>query len=205
VLGTIVVLGVVPRGQLVNSLAPFSDAARLMWGEWAAILVAFAVMLSSIGALNGWTLLMGQVPMAAANDRLFPDVFGRLSSRNVPAIGIVLSSALATGLVLVQLAGPPGFAAAYTMLVSLATMTAVIPYVFCALADGLISVGGAARGALPRIGAVEIIAFIFAMFTVYGCGPTPVLYGLLLLLFGIPVYVWQRHEQGKPLATHRAH
>jgi basic amino acid/polyamine antiporter, APA family len=167
--------------------------------------VAFAVMLSSIGALNGWTLLMGQVPMAAANDRLFPDVFGRLSSRNVPAIGIVLSSALATGLVLVQLAGPPGFAAAYTMLVSLATMTAVIPYVFCALADGLISVGGAARGALPRIGAVEIIAFIFAMFTVYGCGPTPVLYGLLLLLFGIPVYVWQRHEQGKPLATHRAH
>ena len=205
VLGTIVVLGVVPRGQLVNSLAPFSDAARLMWGEWAAILVAFAVMLSSIGALNGWTLLMGQVPMAAANDRLFPDVFGRLSSRNVPAIGIVLSSALATGLVLVQLAGPPGFAAAYTMLVSLATMTAVIPYVFCALADGLISVGGAARGALPRIGAVEIIAFIFAIFTVYGCGPAPVLYGLLLLLFGIPVYVWQRREHGEPLAAHRAH
>jgi arginine:agmatine antiporter len=32
VLGTIVVLGVVPRGQLVNSLAPFSDAARSMWG-----------------------------------------------------------------------------------------------------------------------------------------------------------------------------
>jgi arginine:agmatine antiporter len=70
---------------------------------------------------------MGQVPMAAANDHLFPEVFGRMSSRHVPAIGIVLSSALATGLVLIQLAGPPGFAAAYTMLVSLATMTAVIP------------------------------------------------------------------------------
>jgi hypothetical protein len=31
------------------------------------------------------------------------------------------------------------------------------------------------------------------MFTVYGCGPKAVLYGLLLLL-GVPVYVWQRRE-----------
>jgi amino acid transporter len=144
--------------------------------------VALAVILSSIGALNGWTLLMGQVPMAAANDKLFPEVFGRLSSRNVPAIGIMVSSALATGLVLIQMAGSPGFAAAYTMLVSLATMTGVIAYVFCALADGLIAVGGAARGVLPRIGIVEMLAFAFAIFTVYGCGPTPVLYGLMPVL-----------------------
>jgi L-asparagine transporter-like permease len=142
--------------------------------------------------------------MAAAQDRLFPDVFGRLSSRNVPAIGIMVSSALATGLVLIQTAGSAGFAAAYTMLVSLATMTGVIAYVFCALADGLIAVGGAARGVLPRIGIVEIIAFAFAIFTVYGCGPTPVLYGLLLLLLGIPVYVWQQQVHARSLSAHRA-
>jgi len=204
VLGTVVVLGVVPRAQLVNSVAPFSDAAQLMWGRWAADVVAVAVIVSSIGALNGWTLLMGQVPMAAAKDRLFPDVFGRLSSRHVPAIGIALSSALATGLVLVQASGSPGFAAAYTMLVSLATMTGVIAYVFCALADGLIAVGGAARGVLPRIGIIEMIAFAFAIFTVYGCGPTPVLYGLLLLLFGIPVYVWQQQAHARSVSAHRA-
>jgi basic amino acid/polyamine antiporter, APA family len=203
VLGTIVVFGVVPRDQLVTSVAPFSDAARVMWGEWAAGLVAVAVMVSSIGALNGWTLLMGQVPMAAAKDHLFPDVFGRLSSRNVPAIGIMLSSALATGLVLVQASGASRWAAIYTMLVSLATMTGVISYVFCALADGLIAAGGAARGALPRIGIVEMVAFVFSIFTVYGCGPTPVLYGLLLLLFGIPVYVWQQREHAPELPADR--
>ena len=203
VLGTTVVLGVVPRAQLVGSVAPFADAARAMWGNWAAHVVSIAVMISSLGALNGWTLLMGQVPMAAAKDKLFPDVFARLSSHHVPAIGIILSSALATGLVLVQMSGGPGFAAVYTMLVSLATMTAVIPYVFCSLADGLISTR-AGTAALPRIGAVEVVAFAFSVFTVYGCGPAPVLWGLLLLLFGIPVYVWQRHERpGPPVATHR--
>ena len=87
VLGTVVVMGVVPREKLVNSVAPFSDAARVMWGPWGAIAISVAVVLSSIGAFNGWTLLMGQVPMAAAGDRLFPELFGRLSARNVPRSG----------------------------------------------------------------------------------------------------------------------
>jgi arginine:agmatine antiporter len=204
VLGTIVVFGVVPRAQLANSTAPFADVARTLWGGWAADIVSIAVMVSSLGALNGWTLLMGQVPMAAARDRLFPGIFGRLSARQVPAAGIVLSAALATGLVLIQISGAAGFAAVYTMLVSLATMTAVIPYVFCSLADGLIATRDSG-GALPRIGAVEAIAFVFSVFTVYGCGPAPVLYGLLLLLAGIPVFVWQRQERARAaVATHRA-
>jgi arginine:agmatine antiporter len=192
VLGTIVVLGVVPREQLAGSTAPFSDAARMMWGGWAADVVALAVIVSSIGALNGWTLLMGQVPMAAASDGLFPRAFGTLSSRGVPAIGIALSSALATVLVVVQVLGGAGFAAAYAALVSLATMTGVICYVFCALADGLIS---SKDGGLPRIGIVEGIAFVFSLFTVYGCGPAAVMYGLVLLLLGIPVFVWQQHAR----------
>jgi arginine:agmatine antiporter len=192
-LGTIVVLGVVPRAALVNSTAPFSDAAGIMWGQWASVVVSVAVIVSSIGALNGWTLLMGQVPMAAANDNLFPRIFGRLSSHNVPALGITLSAALATGLVLINAAGRPGFAAFYSLLVGLATMTGVIAYVFCALADGLIG-GGADGDRVPRIGLVEGAAFTFSVFIVYGCGPMPVLYGLILLLLGIPFYVWRRRE-----------
>ena len=196
VLGTTVVMGVVPREELVNSRAPFADAAQILWGSWAAVLVAIAVMISSLGALNGWTLLMGQVPMAAAADRLFPSAFGRVSRHGVPALGIVISSALATVLVLVQALGGATFTAIYDMIVSLSTMAAVIPYVFCALAPAL--VGGRRAGErLPRIGAVEAIAFLFSVFTVYGCGPVPVLYGLLLLLCGIPFYVWQRRERAK--------
>jgi arginine:agmatine antiporter len=192
VLGTIVVMGVVPHEQLLASKAPFADAARLMWGSTAAVVVGIAVMVSSIGALNGWTLMMGQVPMAAAADKMFPSVFGRVSSRGVPAVGLMISASLATLLVLVQVSGTAKFSAIYNMIVSLSTMAAVIPYVFCALAPGVI--GGRAGGAKPRIGVVEIIAFAFALFTVYGCGPEPVLYGLILLLLGIPFYVWLRRE-----------
>ena len=85
VLGTIAVMGIVPREQLVKSVAPFSDAAQILWGPWGATAISIAVILSSIGALNGWTLLMGQVPMAAARDGLFPAIFSRLSEQGVPA------------------------------------------------------------------------------------------------------------------------
>ena len=107
VLGTIAVMGILPRDQLVKSLAPFSDAAQVLWGPWGATVISLAVILSSIGALNGWTLLMGQVPMAAAQDGLFPPLFGRLSPNGVPATGIIVSAILATVLVLVQAGALP--------------------------------------------------------------------------------------------------
>lgn len=193
VLGTVVVLGVVPREQLARSVAPFADAARLMWGEGAAVGVTAAVIVSSIGALNGWTLLMGQVPMAAANDRVFPSAFGRVSARGVPALGIVISATLATAMVCLQALGAPGVRAFYNLVVSLSTMTAVVPYAFCALAVGLVAAGRTGQAA-PRVGIVGAVAFVFSLFTIYGCGPTAVLYGLMLLLLGIPVYVWQRRR-----------
>ncbi len=196
VLGTVVVMGVVPREQLVKSVAPFSDAASMMWGPWGATAVSLAVILSSIGALNGWTLLMGQVPMAAAHDKLFPSFFGTLSPQGVPATGIVVSATLATALLLLQAAGSPGFSAFYNLVVGLSTMAAVIPYAFCALASGLVAAYTSGGREIPKLSLVEVIAFVFAVFTLYGCGAEPVLYGVVLLILGIPVFVWQRRRQG---------
>jgi amino acid transporter len=152
------------------------------------------VILSSIGALNGWTLLMGQVPMAAAQDSLFPPLFARMSGTGVPAIGIVVSAMLATVLVLIQAAGSPGFSAFYNLVVGLSTMAAVIAYAFCALAGGLVAARAAGGGPVPRLTLVELIAFVFAVFTLYGCGAEPVLYGMVLMVLGIPVFVWQRRR-----------
>ena len=50
VFGTIAVMGLVPRAQLVHSVAPFSDAARVIWGDWGAAAISIAIILSAIGA-----------------------------------------------------------------------------------------------------------------------------------------------------------
>jgi arginine:agmatine antiporter len=191
VFGTIAVMGLVPREQLVNSVAPFSDAARAMWGDWGAGAISVAVILSAIGALNGWTLLMGQIPMAAARDRLFPSIFAQISSQGVPSFGIIISATLATLLVFSQVAGPPGFKGFYDLVVGLSTMAAVVPYAFCTLATGLVAAHAAGGGPIPRLGLIELVAFLFSVFILYGCGPKPVLFGTIMIVLGIPVYVWQ--------------
>jgi amino acid transporter len=194
VFGTTAVMGLVPREQLVHSVAPFSDAARVLWGPWGATTISLAVIISALGALNGWTLLMGQVPMAAARDNLFPPIFGQLSPQGVPATGIVISATLATVLVMAQVAGGSGFSTIYNLIVSLSTMAAVVPYAFCALATGLVAAYAAGGGPVPRLTIIEVIAFIFSAFTLYGCGPDAVLYGFMMLVLGIPIYVWQRRR-----------
>ena len=194
VFGTTAVMGLVPREQLIHSVAPFSDAARVIWGDWGAAVISIAVIISALGALNGWTLLMGQVPMAAARDDLFPPAFARLSRNGVPAIGIIISAIFATLLILSQVAGPPGLKTFYDLVVGLSTMAAVIPYAFCALATGLVAANVAGGGPVPRLGPIEVIAFVFAVFTLYGCGAKAVLYGTIMLVLGIPVYVWQRRR-----------
>jgi amino acid transporter len=201
VLGTITVMGVIPREQLERSSSPFTDACAAMWGPWAGGLIAVAALVSSLGALNGWTLLMGQIPMAAAQDGLLPNWFGQRSKRGVPANAILVSAGLATALLIIQASGANGLVAFYNFVVKLSTMAAVIPYAFCALAGAIIlrnrDIGETQRGR-SKFKLIEIVAFVFAIWTIYGCGAEAVLYGLLLLLLGIPVYVGMRSRVAAP-------
>ena len=98
----------------------------------------------------------------------------------MPAVGIIVSAVFTTMLVLSQAAGAPGFSAFYNLVVGLSTMAAVVPYAFCALAPGLVAAHAAGGGPIARPSIVEIIGFVFAVFTIYGCGAQPVLYGTIL-------------------------
>ena len=81
IVSTVGVTGVLEHSALTKSTAPFADAARHVAGNGAAAIVALGAAVSCLGALNGWTLIVGQLPLAVANDGLFPRLFGRLSPR----------------------------------------------------------------------------------------------------------------------------
>jgi APA family basic amino acid/polyamine antiporter len=198
ILGSVAVLGVVPPAQLAQSTAPYADAASAMWGPWAAYLVAAGAAVSCFGALNGFTLLQGQVPMAAARDGLFPAAFGRMNAANVPAWGTIVSSVLVTILLALNYAGGQGLVAIFNFIILLATLTTLVPYAFCTMAEIVIFMTDRERFSGQRLtGALVIasLAFAYSLYTVYGSGAQTVLYGFLLLLLGLPVYVWLRKEQ----------
>ena len=193
VVGTVAVMGVLPRQTLADSTAPFSDAATIMWGTWASYVVAAGAVVAAFGALNGWILLQGQLPMAAARDGVFPAAFGRLSSRGTPALGIVISSALASVLIVMNFTR--GLVGAFTFILLLSTLTVLFPYVLCSLAEILLAAGerrSKQRKLSLAASIVPSLAFLYALWAIGGSGRDTVYWGFLLLLAGIPFYVFEK-------------
>ncbi len=199
IFGTIAVIGIVPMATLTHSAAPFSDAAQTMWGGWAGGIIAVAAIISSIGALNGWTLLMAQVPMAAARDGVLPKIFADLNGNGVPAKGIVLSVGLSSLLLVAQSSGVKTLIGIYDFIVELSTVAEMVPYAFCALVEGILFF--TITSTQPKLSIrhyvpLAVVAFVFSLWTIYGSGPQAGMWGLLLLLMGLPVYVlMQRHKK----------
>lgn len=192
IFGTLSVMGVMGREALGRSSSPFSDAATIMWGGWAGYVIAIAAMISSIGALNGWTLLMSQVPLAAARHGVMPRIFARLNGNGVPAFGIAISVGLSSALLLIQAIGGSRFIEAYDFIVGLSTVAEMVPYVFCTLVEGVlyVTLGRKLGYFSPRTYVpLATVAFLFSMWTIFGAGPAAGMWCLLLLLAGLPVYV----------------
>jgi len=192
ILATTGVMGILPSEELARSTAPFAEAGGRIWGPWAGSLIAAGAAVSAFGALNGWILLQGQMPRAAAMDGLFPAVFRRMSRRNTPVAGLVISSVLITGLLALNFTA--SLVDQFTFIILLATLSTLIPYAFSSIAEMVISLRE--RKALPagRLGrtfTIAILALLYSLWAIVGSGLETVLWGLLLLLAGLPVFLWQ--------------
>ena len=78
-LSLVAVFGILPATALAqdsNKASYASAANEIFGGAWSGNLVAALVIISGIGALNGWTMICAEMPLAAAKDGLFPKVFG---------------------------------------------------------------------------------------------------------------------------------
>ena len=73
ILSLVAIFGILPNSTLAASSQPFSEAVNAMFGgSWPGDVMAVAVIISGLGALNGWTMICAEMPLAAANDGLFP-------------------------------------------------------------------------------------------------------------------------------------
>ena len=202
ILGTVAVMGVLPQSILAESTAPFADAAREMWGAWAGGLVAFGAIVSTFGCLNGWILLQGQMPFAAARDRLFPKGFARLNRHGAPAFGLVVSSLLLTVLMV------PNFnsslVARFTDFIILATTTTLIAYLYGAAAQLMLLVTDRAAfsaGRLTRDVVIGTLGLGYAAWAIVGAGYSGVAWTFFLLIAGIPVYIWTKYRYSRDVTA----
>lgn len=174
-------------------------------------MIAAIVIVSGFGALNGWTMICAEMPLAASKDGLFPDRFGHLNRNGVPVFGIVSSTLLASVFMVVSYLGAAG-QTVFNTLVFMSGITAAIPYAFSALAQIKWRVADNRQMHTPRFlrdVIVAVVALVFSiLFIIYSRNTgedssfvqeyAPFLMAGVAFLIGIPVYLKQRGKMTQP-------
>ncbi len=197
IFGTVVLFGMLPIDVLMDSPAPFAEAGKIIGGDYAGYFVAAGAAISAIGCLNGWILLSGQLPMAAAQDNMFPRVFKRENKNGVPYLGVFIGSALTSGLLLMNLTD--GLIEQFTFIVNLTVLTALIPYLFVAAAYIIVLIDKKRHfNNIIKTFALGTLGIVYSVWAIFGTGSDTVFHGFLLLLAGIPFYIlmqWNKREK----------
>lgn len=200
ILSTISVMGIIPAADLRQSVTPFADAAQTIWGENARYWIGAGVVISAFGALNGWILIQGQVPYAIAKDKLFPYVFEKKNKRGAPALGIVISSILIS--LLVYMNYTKGLVEQFKFLVLLTTVMVLVPYLFSSASYLMLLIERKYLNAKSWFSAIILSAggFSFSIWAIAGSGEESVFWGFLMLLAGIPFYIWNNWKRNRKQA-----
>ena len=194
ILGTVVIMGVLPPSVLKTSQAPFADAAASMWGNWARYLVAGGAVMSTFGALNGYIIMQGQIPAAAAMDQVFPSIFKNENKAGSPVVSIVGSSVLISALLLMNF--NHSLANTYQFIILLSTMTVLVPYLFSAVSYVVLAVKSNQLKWNNGIKiTIAILAFAYSLWAVAGSGQESVYWGFMLLMVGVPFFGWSKMKR----------
>lgn len=189
----------IPQAELAVSNAPFSDLfSRFLGGGYGELLAVF-VIISGLGALNGWTLMVGEITQNFAKRGNFPRGLAKVNAHAAPTRAFLLTGVVAS---LMLLANYNETMVGIFTFLSLVVTAANLPlYIVCAL--GVLVLWG--RGEIARPGAREWSLFVAALFaTAYciwafiGMGTKELLYAVALAIVGALIYV------GSWLARRRA-
>jgi len=196
ILGTIVLFGILPLDVLQNSPAPFAEAAKIMGGDYGGYFVAIGVIISGIGVLNGWILITGQISMATAKDDLFPDFFKKENKKGAPVNGFVIGGVLSSIVMLMNYS--EGLVDQFEFIVQLTVIATLLPYLFTAASYALIVIEKKLHTkSWIKTFVLAALGFTYSLWAIYGSGPDTVFYGFLLLIIGIPVYIYMKWIKNK--------
>ena len=186
-----VVVGMLPADVLHTSAAPMAEAAKRVWGDWPGLGIGIVATISCFGALNGWVLLQAQTTLAPALDGLFPKLFARLDKRDTPWFGLLLSSLLASALIVSNYSRT--LVALFTFTILLSTAATLLPYLITVLAWWRID-----SASSPWRKGIALGALAFSVWALIGTGAETLMWGAVLLLAGLPIYAWQRRTIKQP-------
>jgi basic amino acid/polyamine antiporter, APA family len=196
ILGTIVLFGVLPLDVLKSSPAPFAEAGKIIGGEYAGYFVASGAAIAALGCLNGWILMSGQLPMATAQDNMFPRIFKKENKNGAPYLGLLIGSGLTSVVMLMNFT--KGLVNQFSFIANLVVFAALVPYLFVAAAYIIVIIDKKLHfNNAFKTFILGTLGFLYSLWAIFGSGSDTVFYGFLLLMAGVPFYVLMQWHKRK--------
>ncbi|HET9472399.1 MAG TPA: amino acid permease [Steroidobacteraceae bacterium] len=188
-LSSTVIMGIMPAAQLQVSHAPFAEVARIALGAPAAIIISVCAVLKSVGSLGGWMLLVGQSAKAAADDGMFPKIFGNLNKHGVPQHGLIIVAALMTLVLFATMS--PTIADQFNRAVDLAVILIIVPYIYSAIAlINLLAIQHAPMKVVNAFRIIAVAAVFYCLWAVVGGDQRTVVNAFVAMLISVPLYLF---------------
>lgn len=191
---------VVPQATLAASDAPFVTIIDALVGPGYGRWLALFVVISGLGCLNGWTLVVAELGRTLAIKEFVPEAMGRLNRFGAPWVGLLIIGALGTFIGLMNYS--ESTVAGFTKLAVIVTAANLPLYACCAIATFLL--WKRAPGlAPPALWLAAVGGLAFTAFAFFGVGLEPFVWAFVLSLAGLPIYFWmrRRHPDRAAFAT----
>ena len=189
-------MGAMSNSELAMSGAPLTDILTRALGTNVGKMLTIAVVICILGTTIGWILSTARVSFAAGEDGVFPKFFGKLSPKyGTPVNSLIIGSVLVNLLLVMNY--QKGMVSAFTFITILATLSFLPVYLLSVAAEMMIMFREEKNFSLKiflKKSIMPMIAFVYTIWTIYGSGAETVMWGFILMLIGIPFYIYNYHK-----------
>lgn len=187
IISTNVIAGIVPNIDLANSTAPFGLAFAHMFNDTIGKVIMGLMIMSCFGSLLGWQFTIAQVFRSSAEEGYFPSIFKKVTKKNAPIIGMVIITAIQT--LLSFMTASPSLNKQFNILVDLAVVTNIIPYLLSMAAlTVLLKAENVMQRKIKVTTLVASIGSIYSLYALYASGQQAMTYGAIVTFLGWTLY-----------------
>jgi putrescine:ornithine antiporter len=187
VLSTTVIQGIVPNAELASSTGPFGLAYAKMFSPTVGTMIMGLAVLACLGSLLGWQFTIAQTAKSASDQRMFPGVFAAVNSMGAPVAGMTIMAVVQSLLALSTIS--PSLSEQFSVLVNLAVVTNVVPYVIALSAlPVMMQMAGVRNPTYRRNVLIAVVAIIYSIYALYASGKDAVLGGTIA--WGVGLLIW---------------
>ena len=187
ILSTTVIQGIVPNAELAQSTGPFGLAYAHMLGPAVGSVIMALAVSACVGSLFAWQFTIAQTGKTAADAGMFPRFFSTVNRFGAPIAGMVAIAVIQSLMALSTIS--PTLTRQFAVLVNLAVVTNVIPYIVALSALMVMMKIAGIRGTAYRVNvATALVAMLYSVYAIYASGKDAVLGGMLVTTIGFIIW-----------------